>query len=344
MRIAIDGMGGDHAPDEIVSGAIDAAKLLPDAKLLLVGRKERLTRPDMPSNIEIIHASEVVEMKEEPVKALRTKRDSSLRVSMTLVKQEKADAVISAGNTGAMVAGALFPMFGLGKLEGVKRPGIAIPMPVEGGVCAMIDVGANPNAKPLHLIQYAVMGSVYMQYLQPEIKIPRVGILNIGEESQKGSDLQRETYAYLDKAHLNFEFIGNIEPHRLFAREADVVVCDGFSGNITLKTAEGMKEFILRQFSSNGSAGNAELMKAAQFATERLDSSEQGGAPILGVKGIVIKCHGRSKARAITNAIKLTAGFIKGRLNDHIVEELRKLSRGSGAWYSKWFNWSKEEE
>ncbi len=343
MRIAIDGMGGDHAPDEIVSGAIDAAKLLPDAKLLLVGQKDRLTRSDLPSNIEIIHASEVVDMKEEPVKALRSKRDSSLRVAMTLVKQERADAVISAGNTGAMVAGALFPMFGLGKLEGVKRPGIAIPMPVEGGVCAMIDVGANPNAKPLHLIQYAIMGSVYIQYLQPEIKIPRVGILNIGEESHKGTDLQRETYAYLDKAHLNFEFVGNIEPHRIFAREADVVVCDGFSGNLALKTAEGIKAFILRRFSSNGISGNADLLQAMRHATDEM-LPEQGGAPILGVKGIVIKCHGRSKARSITNAITLTAGFIKGRLNDHIVEELRKLSRGSGAWYSKWFNWSKEEE
>src|ERR1043166_7678270 len=161
MRIAIDGMGGDHAPDEIVQGAIDAATQTPDAKLLLVGQKDRLNRPNLPSNLEIIHASEVVEMKEEPVKALRSKRHSSLRVSMTLVKEGEADPVISAGNTGAMVAGALFPLFGLGNLEGVKRPGITIPMPVQGGTCAMIDVGANPNAKPVHLVQYAVMGSVY---------------------------------------------------------------------------------------------------------------------------------------------------------------------------------------
>src|ERR1041384_3317831 len=142
MRIAIDGMGGDHAPDEIVLGAIEAAKATPDAKLLLVGQKDRLTRPDLPSNIEIIHASQVVEMKEEPVKALRSKRDSSLRIAMTLVKQGNADAVISAGNTGAMAVAALFPLFGLGNLEGVKRPGICIPMPVEGGSCAVIGAAA----------------------------------------------------------------------------------------------------------------------------------------------------------------------------------------------------------
>jgi glycerol-3-phosphate acyltransferase PlsX len=337
-------MGGDHAPDEIVQGAIDAATQTPDAKLLLVGQKDRLNRPNLPSNLEIIHASEVVEMKEEPVKALRSKRHSSLRVSMTLVKEGEADAVISAGNTGAMVAGALFPLFGLGNLEGVKRPGITIPMPVQGGTCAMIDVGANPNAKPVHLVQYAVMGSVYIKYLNPAIRLPRVGILNIGEESKKGTDLQREAYAYLDKARLNFEFVGNIEPHDLFSGRADVVVSDGFSGNLALKTAEGVKDFIVRQLSSNGFSQNIDVQKALSYATERMDHSEHGGAPILGVKGIVIKCHGRSKARAITNAVKLTAGFIKGRLNDHIVEELRKLSRSSGTWYSKWFSWSKEDE
>jgi glycerol-3-phosphate acyltransferase PlsX len=342
MRIAIDGMGGDHAPGEIVSGVIEAAKQNPDARLLLVGQKDRLSRPDLPPNVEIVHASQVVEMKEEPVKALRSKRDSSLRVAMTLVKQGNADAVISAGNTGAMVAGALFPLFGLGNLEGVKRPGITIPMPVDGGACAMIDVGANTNAKPLHLVQYAVMGSVYIKYLNPTLKLPRVGILNIGEESKKGTDLQKQTYAYLDKASLNFEFVGNIEPHRMYAGEADVVVCDGFSGNLALKTAEGVKDFIVKRITSNGAS--EEVKAATAHATDGLDHSEYGGAPILGVRGVVIKCHGRSKGLSITNAVKLAAGFIRGGLNDHIVEELRKLSRFGGAWYSKWFSWSKEEE
>lgn len=342
MRIAIDGMGGDHAPAEIVAGAIEAARLLPEARLLLVGRKDALQRPDLPSNIEIIHAAEVVGMDEEPAKALRGKPDSSLRVSLRLVKRGDADAVISAGNTGALVGGAIVPVFGLGNLEGVKRPGIAVPMPVDGGICALIDAGANPNAKPIHLIQYAAMGSVYIRYLNPSLKTPRVGILNIGEESKKGTDLQKETYDYLEKAELNFEFVGNIEPHKLFSGKADVVVSDGFSGNLALKTAEGVKDFILRQLRSNGVAGNQEFQTVVSNATDRLDHSEYGGAPVLGCRGIVIKCHGRANARTVTNAIKLTAGFIKGKLNDHIVQELSKLSYRGGAWYSKWFNWSKE--
>ncbi|HEV3028507.1 MAG TPA: phosphate--acyl-ACP acyltransferase, partial [Planctomycetota bacterium] len=213
MRIAIDGMGGDHAPDEIVSGVIDAAAQVPEARILLVGQKDRVSRPNLPRNVEVVHAAEIVGMDEDPAKALRGKPDSSLRVSLRLVKRGDADAVISAGNTGALVGGAIVPVFGLGNLEGVKRPGIAIPMPVDGGFCALIDAGANPNAKPAHLVQYAVMGSVYVKYLNPKIKTPRVGILNIGEEAKKGTDLQREVYSYLEKANLNFEFVGNIEPH-----------------------------------------------------------------------------------------------------------------------------------
>jgi glycerol-3-phosphate acyltransferase PlsX len=337
MRIAIDGMGGDHAPEEIVAGVIEAARQNPDARLLLVGQRDRLARPELPSNIEIVHAAEIVGMDEEPARALRGKPDSSLRVSLRLVKRGEADAAISAGNTGALVGGAIVPLFGLGNLEGVKRPGIAVPMPVEGGTCALIDAGANPQAKPVHLIQYAVMGSVYIKYLRPELRVPRVGLLNIGEEAKKGTDLQRETYTYLEKASLDFEFVGNIEPHQMFAGKADVVVCDGFTGNLALKMAEGISGYILRQF-TNGLADNPIVLRAK----DTLDHSEQGGAPVLGCRGIVIKSHGRAKSRAITNAIRLAAGFIRGRLNDHIVEELRKLSWSS--WFTKWFSWSKEGE
>lgn len=342
MRIAIDGMGGDHAPDEIVQGAIDAATALPQAKLLLVGQRERLSRPGLPPNVEIVHASEIVAMDEEPARALRGKPDSSLRVSLRLVKRGDADAVISAGNTGALVGGATVPVFGLGNLEGVKRPGIAVPFPTEAGSCALIDAGANPNAKPFHLVQYAVMGAVYVKYLRPEIRTPRVGLLNIGEESKKGSDVVRETYSYLEKANLNFEFVGNIEPHRIFGGKVDVIVCDGFTGNLMLKMAEGMSGFILRQF-SNGLASSPEVQKGVARVNEKLDYSEYGGALVLGSRGIVIKAHGRSKAKAITNAIKLTAGFIGDKLNDHVVAELEKLSMWT-AWFSKWFSWSKEGE
>jgi glycerol-3-phosphate acyltransferase PlsX len=292
--------------------------------------------------VEIIHAAEVVGMDEEPAKALRGKPDSSLRVSLRLVKRGEADAVISAGNTGALVGGAIVPVFGLGNLEGVKRPGIAVPMPATGGFCALIDAGANPNAKPLHLIQYAVMGAVYIQYLRPDVKRPRVGILNIGEEAKKGTDLHRETFAYLEKANLNFEFVGNIEPDAMFSGKADVVVSDGFTGNMALKVGEGLKDLIVRELASENPE-SPEIQKAARAVTARMDHSEHGGAPVLGVRGIVIKCHGRAKAVTIANAVRLAAGFIKNRLNDHIVEELRKLSFGS-AWYSKWFSWSKEDE
>ncbi len=342
MRIAIDGMGGDHAPDEIVLGAVEAARQLPQAKLLLVGQRERLERPDLPSNLEIVHASEIVAMDEEPARALRGKPDSSLRVSLRLVKRGEADAVISAGNTGALVGGAIVPMFGLGNLEGVKRPGIAIPFPTAGGTCALIDAGANPHAKADHLVQYAVMGSVYVKYLRPDIGNPRVGLLNIGEEARKGTDVVRQTYRYLEEAHPNFEFIGNMEPNYLFSGRVDVVVCDGFVGNLMLKMVEGVEGFIFSQF-SNGLASSPEVQQGLSKAKEKLDYAEYGGAPVLGTRGVVIKAHGRSRAKAIANAVKVTAGFIQDKLNDHIVEELRKLSLWS-TWFSKWFSWSKEGE
>jgi len=334
MRIAIDGMGGDHAPDEIVSGVIDAAPQIPDIKILLVGQKDRLTRPNLPSNVEIVHAAEIVGMDEEPAKALRGKPDSSLRVSLRLVKRGEADAVISAGNTGALVGGAIVPVFGLGNLEGVKRPGIAIPMPVDGGFCAVMDAGANPTPKPMHLVQYAVMGAVYVKYLNPKIKNPRVGILNIGEEATKGTDLQREVYEYLDKTKLNFEFVGNIEPHPMFLGKADVLVSDGFAGNLVLKMAEGFREYILRNLTADETALKERVQKISQG-----DRLEQAGAPVLGVRGTVIKVHGGAKARVISNALRLTANFIKNRLNDRIVEDLKKIS-----WFSKWFGSSKDEE
>src|SRR5262245_27933017 len=290
MRIAIDGMGGDHAPDEVVTGVIEAAGLHPDAKLLLVGQKDRVSRPGLPASIQIIHAPEVIGMDEEPVKALLKKRNSSLNMAINLVRDGQADAVISAGNTGGVVAGAIMPMFGLGRLEGVKRPGIAIPMPVDGGFCAMIDAGANPNAKAVHLVQYAVMGACYVKYLNPNLTVPRVGILNIGEEQKKGTDLQRETHAILEKGHFNFQFVGNIEPLAMYRGEADVVVSDGFSGNLSLKMAEGLKEFLLRQIHAVGLTESPEDKERLRNATAKMDHSEHGGAPVLGVRGVVIKC------------------------------------------------------
>jgi glycerol-3-phosphate acyltransferase PlsX len=185
------------------------------------------------------------------------------------------------------------------------------------------------------------MGSVYIKYLRPEIKVPRVGLLNIGEEPKKGTDLQRETYNYLEKADLNFEFVGNVEPHKMLQGKVDVAVCDGFVGNMMLKMAEGLSDFIFNQF-SNGLASSPDVQKGVKKAQDKLDHAEYGGALVMGVRGLVIKCHGRSDARAIANAAKLAARCIKDRLNDHIVAEIHKLSWS--AWFSKWFSWSKEEE
>jgi glycerol-3-phosphate acyltransferase PlsX len=344
MRIAIDAMGGDHAPDEIVRGAVDAAPQVPNATLVLVGQVERVEKAlaaagGRPRNIEIQPASEVIEMHEDPRRALLRKRDSSLHIGLSMVKHAKADAFISAGNTGALVGGATVPVFGLGCLEGVKRPAIAVPMPTENGFAALIDAGANKESKAINLLQWAVMGSVYVKYLRKDVTEPKVALLNIGEERNKGTAIIQEAYALLEKSHL--KFIGNIEPHKLFSGKADVVVCDGFTGNVFLKTSEGFSKFLLGMIGSNGLAESQDIRAGVSKIEQRMDYSSVGGAPLLGVRGIVLKCHGRSKARAIVSAVLVTAGFARDRLNDHIVEELK--SEGHVGWFSGWFHKSREE-
>lgn len=338
MRIAIDAMGGDHAPEEIVRGVVEAASLVPDASLVLVGQQERIEKAlggNRPASVEIHHASEVIEMHEDPARGLRGKPDSSLRIGLELVKGGRADGIISAGNTGALVGGATVPLLGLGTLEGVKRAGICVPIPTEKGYAALIDAGANKNAKAEHLVQYAIMGSVYIRYLREDISNPRVGLLNIGEERNKGTVLHQETYELLQKANVNF--VGNIEPHKVFSGKADVVVSDGFTGNIFLKALEGMSNFLMGQIRSNGLASSPDVQKGVERAEQKTDYTAVGGAPVLGVRGLVLKCHGRSKAKAVCNAVRLAAGFIKGRLNDRIVSELRQRQLGGRSWFSGWF-------
>ncbi|HTF55758.1 MAG TPA: phosphate acyltransferase PlsX [Planctomycetota bacterium] len=344
MRIAIDAMGGDHAPEEIVRGACDAAPQVPGATLVLVGQTDRVQAAlaacgPRPRNLEIQQAGEVIEMHEDPRRALLRKRDSSTHIGLGLVKHARADAFISAGNTGALVGGATVPVFGLGCLEGVKRPAIAVPMPTENGFSALVDAGANKECKPIHLLQWAVMGSVYIKYLRKEITEPTVALLNIGEERNKGTALIQEAYALLEKSHL--KFIGNIEPHKLFSGKADVVVCDGFTGNVFLKTSEGLSNFLMGMIRSNGLSESEDIRRGISKIEQRTDYSSVGGAPLLGVRGIVLKCHGRSKARAVVNAILIAAGFVKDRLNDHIVEELK--SEGHVGWFSGWWHKAKEE-
>ncbi len=333
MRIAVDAMGGDHAPDEIVRGAIEGARLATDATVLLVGDQAQVSPllAGAPSNVQVLHASQVIAMDEDPARGLRGKPDSSLRVGLGLVKRGEADAIISAGNTGALVGGATVPLLGLGSLEGVKRPGIAVPIPTDDGCAALMDAGANKSCKPIHLLQYAVMGSVYFRYMRPDVADPRVALLNIGEERTKGNELLRETYEAFEKA--GFNFIGNIEPHKMFTGKADVVVTDGFTGNLVLKTGEGMREYMLKRL-AGALKDSPELQQAVASSLERLDFSEYGGAPVLGVRGIVLKAHGRSKARAITNAVRVASEFIRGELNRHIVEGLKKLS-----WWGRFSDW-----
>lgn len=332
-------MGGDNAPQEIVRGVLEAAQQVPDATLVLIGQKERIDPivaegGAQPRNLEIQHASQVIEMDEEPVAAFRRKSDSSMRVALRAVKHGNADAIISAGNTGALVGGA---MLGLGEIEGVKRPGIAIPIPTDAGCSAIIDVGANPASKPIHLLQYGVMGSLYIKFLRTGLDNPTVGLLNIGEESMKGTNLIREAHALFKRSTLNF--LGNVEPHKIFAGKVDVIVCDGFTGNIVLKMTEGLGGFMLRQL-TNGLGSSQDIKRGIEKITQRLDYSEYGGAPVLGVRGVVIKCHGRSRARAIANAVKVTAGFVRNRLPDHIRDEIKKMSWWG--WLSEW--WTKKED
>jgi glycerol-3-phosphate acyltransferase PlsX len=339
MRIAIDAMGGDNAPQEIVRGVLEAAPQVPDVTLVLTGQRDRIDPlvaegGGRPSNLEIHHATQVIEMDEEPVAAFRRKSDSSMRVALRSVKHGDADAIISAGNTGALVGGA---MLGLGSIEGVKRPGIAIPIPTDAGCSALIDVGANPGSRPIHLLQYGVMGSLYIKYIRSGLDNPTVGLLNIGEETMKGTALIRESHALFKRSNLNF--LGNVEPHKIFAGKVDVIVCDGFTGNIVLKMTEGLGGFMLRQL-TNGLGASQDIKKGIEKITQRLDYAEYGGAPVLGARGVVIKCHGRSRARAIANAVKVTAAFVKNRLPDHIRDEIKKMSWWG--WLAEW--WTKKEE
>ena len=334
MKIAIDAMGGDLAPSEIVKGTLDAATATTDIAYILVGDKEKITAEihrttnTIPSNIIIEHASQVVGMDEPPVEALRKKRDSSIVKAVKLIRDGKADAFLSAGNTGAVVAAATFV---IGLLEGVKRAGIAVPLPTEKGCAALIDVGANTNCRPINLLQYGVMASLYSKYVFNNVANPTVGLLNIGEESEKGTDISRQTYQSFKGSSLNF--IGNIEGHDIFSGKCNVVVCDGFVGNTILKICEGLGTFLLREVSHKFSS-DEKVLKGVSNVAEKIDYSEYGGAPLLGVNGIVIICHGRSKAKAITNAIKVAHYLAKNKMNEHIIEELRKLS-----WWGRLQDW-----
>ena len=322
MRIALDAMGGDSAPAVTVRGALEAVEAF-GLEVILVGDEDRIRQElgsggRKVSGISIQHSSEVVSMDEPPASALRRKKDSSIRVAVDLVKSGKADAVVSAGNTGAAMATAFFR---LGLVQGVGRPGIATVMPAVEKPFVLIDVGATVDCKPVHLLQFAVMGNIYASTVLGRVN-PRVGLLSIGEEASKGNELTKDSFKLLDDSNLNF--VGNVEGKEIFSGTVDVVVCDGFTGNVVLKTAEGLVESLAKMFrqeisgSMLGKIGYLFLRAGLPDVRKKLDYAEYGGAPLLGINGVCIISHGRSTSKAIRNALKVAADSVQKGLKETI--------------------------
>ncbi len=329
MKVAVDAMGSDYAPKEIVFGAIEAVKEY-GCEVVLVGDEVQIkqvldTTPNWQNlGISVYHASEIIGMHEHPSVAARKKKDASVVVATRLVKEGICDAVVSAGSTGAAVAAALF---GLGRIKGVERPTIATPIPNLTGTTVLLDSGANVDSKPRHLVQSAVMGSIYAQYIL-NINHPRVGLLNIGEEETKGNEQSLATYPLL-KQLKTINFIGNVEGRDIPRGTVDVVVCDGFVGNVVLKLGEGLSSVIM-QLVKDAVKNSGILTKLASLIVlpalkslkKKLDYAEYGGAPLLGVDGCFIICHGSSKAKAIKNAIRVANEFTQNNVIEHIRENI----------------------
>ncbi len=316
-------MGGDHAPSETIAGAVLAAKELPAAELILVGREEAIARElkkhKHPGNISIINATEVIETSESPVQAIKQKKDSSIVKGVALVKENKAEAFVSSGNTGALMAASLF---GLGRIRGIDRPALATIFPSKKGKLLLLDMGANVDCKPAHLVAFAKMGAVYSQYVL-HVNDPKVGLVNIGEEPEKGNELTTSTYPLL-KEEKSVNFIGMVESKEIFAGHVDVVVCDGFIGNLMLKFSESTATFILEmlggELKSHPLAAFAAifLIPALLRLKKKVDYDEFGGAELLGINGVVVKAHGRAKSKAIKNAIRVAYESVEGKVVEFI--------------------------
>ena len=328
MKIAIDAMGGDNAPHEIVKGAYEALDAFSDIEIILYGNEEKLA-PLMKvhDRIKVIHTEEVIEGTDEPVRAIRRKKNSSMVKMAESVKNGEADACVSAGNTGALMAAGLFVV---GRIDQVDRPALAPTLPtVDGKGFVMLDLGANADAKPEHLLQFAVMGSVYAEKVRG-ISNPRVGLLNIGTEDQKGNELTKAAFALLKEAPINF--IGNVESRDLLSGVADVVVTDGFTGNMVLKTIEGTAAsiFTLLKGALNSSTktkiGALLVKDELKGLKGKLDYSEYGGAGLFGLKAPVIKAHGSSNAHAVFHAIRQAKTMVENNVAGIIQTTLRKES------------------
>jgi len=334
MKIALDAMGGDFAPDVTIAGAIEAVTEYDDIEIILVGDRQLLSESlkdkRYPADkISIFHASEVIEMHESPSAALRKKKDSSIRKSIELVKNKEAEAAVSAGNSGVVMATSLFV---LGKLPNVDRPAIATVMPSLTGFFVLIDAGANVDCKPENLLQFAHMGNAYYKTIF-NVSSPRVAILSIGEEDTKGNELTREAFKFLKNADMNF--IGNIEGKDIFSGHADVIVCDGFIGNIVLKVSEGLVETIMKMLKreiadvTTGKLGYLMIKPAIKNFKKRTEYSEYGGAPLLGINGISIISHGRSSARAVKNALRVAAEMSRRKVHEIIADKLNNIKHSN---------------
>lgn len=328
MKIIVDAMGGDYAPDTIIEGAIAAVKEC-KIEVILVGDEPRIRailnkRRYDTDNISVYPAQEVIEMSESAAISVRRKRNSSIVVGLNLIKEGKGEAFFSAGNTGAVVCAATLS---LGLLPGIERAGIAIIAPSLKGISLIIDVGANIDPKPIQLLQYGIMADAYLRYILGNPN-PKVGLLNIGEEQSKGTEFLKEAYELLERSSLNF--IGNIEGKDIFHGKSDIVICDGFVGNIALKVseslAEAMQEFLKRHLRSNllGILGMVLLRTSFLGFKRQMDYSEYGGAPLLGINGVVIIGHGRSNANAIKNAIRVAKEEVERKFNEKILEAIKE--------------------
>ena len=330
IKIAVDAMGSDHAPSVEIDGAVQAAAQY-GVSIVLVGYEDRihalLQKHDTSGlSIEVVHASEVITMEESAATAARKKKDSSIRVAARLMRDSGISGVVSAGNTGAVMATVKMV---LGTLPVVDRPALSTVLPTQKGKPAiLLDVGANVDCKPHHLEQFAIMGDIYSRSIFG-IRRPRIGLLSIGEEDSKGNELTKEAFKSLKRAPINF--IGNVEGRDIFKGDVDVIVCDGFTGNVALKLSEGLIETFTAmlgqelQKTLSAQVGYIFAKNAFRQFKRRLDYSEYGGAPLLGIKGITIVCHGRSNANAIKNAVRVANDFCKHNVNRVIETEFTKL-------------------
>lgn len=333
MKIALDAMGGDFAPKNLVAGAVMALREYPHiTKLFLVGDTARI-EAELKANdnftdprIEIVHSTQVVEMTDGAVESVRKKKDSSVSRAVDLVKNGRAEAIVSAGHTGAAVAATTIK---LRTLPGVERPGIASLIPTESNVFVLIDAGANIDARPMHLLQYAIMGSVYSRRVLG-YENPAIGLMSIGDEDVKGSDFTKDVFKLLKASKLNFR--GNVEGHDLFENPAEVVLCDGFVGNVVLKTCESIAHAIFSWLKHEihkttlRKIGGALAKSAFKTIYKKTNYEEYGGSPLLGVNGICIIAHGSSTALAVKNAIRVAAESIQHQINPHIVEEIKRYN------------------